>query len=97
MNKQRISEILKIENNPDTVYVDIDSEFIEPVLEALGDDIEEILEYLNEMPVEDLGLISGCFEYIYGRFMTDDVYDALGELERKVKIHETKDIYGGAH
>lgn len=38
------------------------------------------------MDVDDLETISGIFEDIYGKFMTDEVWDALEALEEKLKI-----------
>lgn len=52
---------------------------------AFGDNVDEILKFLNELDIDDLDYISGCFENIYGKFMTDDVWDALGALEDKIK------------
>ena len=63
----------------------MDRDFFEPIMEALGDDISAIFEYLNDMDVDDLETISGIFEDIYGKFMTDDVWDALEILEEKLK------------
>lgn len=59
---------------------------INPVMDALGDDIEEILKYLNSMDVDDLIVISGCFEFLYKKFTTDEVWGALGKLEAKCGI-----------
>ncbi len=57
---------------------------IEPLMTALGEDIDEILAYLNGMAPEDLQIISGSFEDIYRKFTTDEVYKALEELESKI-------------
>jgi predicted translin family RNA/ssDNA-binding protein len=53
-------------------------------MKSFGDDVGEILEYLNEMEIEDLEEISGCFECIYKKFTTEDVWDALEALEKKI-------------
>ena len=65
--------------------IDSDRYFVNPLMEAFGDDVDEILAYLNEMDVDDLDTISGCFEDIYEKFMTDEVYDALGKLKEKIE------------
>ena len=52
--------------------------------------MEEILAYLNEMDVDDLDEIEGCFEYIYGKFMTDEVWEALERLEEKIDRESTR-------
>ena len=53
-------------------------------MNALGDNIEEILSYLDSLHACDLEVISGCFENIYTKFMNEDVYTALGNLENKL-------------
>lgn len=70
----------------DTQGMDVVKFLINPVMDALGDDIEEILKYLDSMDVDDLMVISGCFEYLYKKFTTDEVWDALGKLEAKCGI-----------
>jgi len=57
---------------------------INPLMEAFGEDADAILSYLDKMEPGDLKVVSGCFESIYRKFMTDDVYNALGELEDKI-------------
>ena len=52
--------------------------------------MDEILAYLNEMDVDDLDEISGCFEDIYGKFMTEEVWDALEKLEVKIDKESTR-------
>lgn len=69
---------------------DIDKFFINPLMEALGDDVDQILAYLDGMDVDDLDEIEGCFEEIYGKFMTDEVYEALGKLEEKIDRESTR-------
>lgn len=87
MDKNRIESSIKWWKETDTQGIDVEKYLIYPVMEAFGDDVNEILSYLNEMKIEDLEIITGCFEEIYGKFMTDDVYDALDELEDKIKKH----------
>lgn len=84
MDKNRIESLIKWWNETDTQGMDITKYLINPVMEAFGDDVSEIIDYLNEMEPRDLEVIYGCFEEIYSKFMTDEVYDALGELEDKI-------------
>lgn len=70
--------------------IDSDKYFVNPLLEALGNDVDEILAYLNGMDVDDLDEIEGIFEDIYGKFMTEEVYDALGKLEEKIDRESTR-------
>lgn len=84
MDEKEIESLIKWWKNTDTQGMDIDKHLINPLMEAFGDDADEIIAYLDDMDVEDLDLISGCFEAIYGKFTTDEVYEALGELEEKL-------------
>ena len=84
MNKKEIENLIKWWKNTDTQGMDIVKHLISPIMDAFGDDENAILAYLNDMGVEDLGLIFGCFEAIYGKFTTAEVYEALGKLEDKL-------------
>ena len=84
MDEKEIESLIKWWKNTDTQGMDIDKHLINPLMEAFGDDADEIIAYLDDMDVEDLDLISGCFEAIYGKFTTDEVYEVLGELEDKL-------------
>lgn len=84
MDKNKIESLIEWRKKSETI--DDVKYFIEPLMKAFGDDVDEILKYLNNMDVEDLDFISGTFEYIYGKFTTEDVWDALGKLEQKIKI-----------
>lgn len=70
--------------------VDIDKYFINPLMEALGDDVDQILEYLDGMDVDDMDEIEGCFPEIYGKFMTEEVWEALEKLEEKIDRESTR-------
>ncbi len=65
--------------------LDINEYVLDPILELLGDEVDEILAYLDAMDIEDLDEISGLFCEIYGRWMTDEVWDAITKLENKIK------------
>ncbi len=84
MNKKEIEALITWWKESDTQGMDVDKYFLEPLTEALGDDIDAILKYLDSMDVETLDYISGCFEFIYGKFTTDEVWDALEKLEEKI-------------
>lgn len=93
MDTNRIEELIKCFRTGDgwALYeIDRDKYFVDPLMEAFGDDVEEILAYLDGMDVDDLDEIEGCFEYIYGRFMTEDVWDALEKLEEKINRESTR-------
>ena len=70
--------------------IDSDKYFVNPLMEAFGDDVDEILVYLNEMDVDDLDEIEGIFEDIYGKFMTEEVWEALEKLEEKIDRESTR-------
>ena len=84
MDENRIESLIKWWRETDTQGVDIVKHLIDPLMEAFGEDVDVILAYLDKMEVEVLREISGCFEGIYRKFTTDDVYNALGELEDKI-------------
>ena len=84
MDENKIESLIKWWRETDTQGMDIVKHLIDPLMEAFGEDADVILAYLDKMEHEDLKEISGCFESIYRKFMTDDVYNALGELEDKI-------------
>lgn len=84
MDEKRIESLIQWWRETDTQGMDSMKYLITPLMEAFGEDAAAILAYLEKMEVEDLREISGCFESIYRKFMTDDVYNALGELEDKI-------------
>lgn len=61
-----------------------DEKYIEPMLEALGDDEEEIKGFLRNCSKEDLGYMSEFFEYIYERF-NEDMWQFLEEMEQRIR------------
>ena len=84
MNKEEIIQLINWWRDTDTQGMDIEKHLISKVMNALGNDIEEILSFLDALPVCDLEIISGCFEFIYDKFMTEEVYSTLGILENKI-------------
>ena len=64
-----------------------EKEYLNPMLEALGDDEEEIKQFLRECNEEDLSYLCGIFEYIYEKFLNEDMYDFLDEMEVKAGLH----------
>lgn len=84
-DKEKIMHIIDWWRKTDTQGLDSEKYFFNPLMETFGDDVNEILKYLDELDIDDLVYISGCFENIYGKFMTEDVWDALGTLEDKIK------------
>lgn len=83
MSKEEIIQLINWWKDTDTQGMEIEKYLLSKVMNALGNDIEEILSFLDALPVCDLEIISGCFENIYAKFMTEDVYIALGNLENK--------------
>ncbi len=92
VNKKRIRELIDWYDNEirGEEYFYLERDFFMPIMEALGEDVDEILAYLDEMDVDDLDTISGCFEDIYGKFMTEEVWDALEKLEDKINEQSTR-------
>ena len=90
MDEERIKSLIKWWEETDTQGMDVTRYLFDPLMEAFGDDIDEILEYFKVMDVDDLDTISGCFEDIYGKFTTDEVWDALEKLEEKIEKESTR-------
>ncbi len=86
VNEAEIESLINWWQSIDNQGMDVDKYLINPVMDALGEDIDSILEYLSRMEIEDLVVISGCFEDIYRKFTTDEVWDTLEELEQKCRI-----------
>lgn len=61
--------------------------YVDPLMVALGDDEEDIKNFLRECSKDDLFYLSEMFEYIYGKFLNDDMYDFLDEMEIKAGLH----------
>lgn len=91
VDKKEVESLIKWwDELEDTQGLDFTKLVIFPLMEAFGDDVEEILVYLNEMDVDDLDEIEGCFPEIYGKFMADEVYDALEKLEERINRDSTR-------
>lgn len=84
MDKKEIESLIKWWMETDVQGMDIEQYLITPLMELFGDDVSEIMEYLNSMDSESLIAISGCFEGIYRKFTTDEVWNALEALEQKI-------------
>jgi len=84
MDKKEIESLIKWWMETDVQGMDIEQYLITPLMELFGDDVSEIMEYLNSMDSESLIAISGCFEDIYRKFTTDEVWNALEALEQKI-------------
>ena len=63
-----------------------DERYVKPMLEAIGDDEEEIKEFLVECSREDLNYMSEFFESIYGRFMNEEMWKFLEEIKQRMKV-----------
>jgi len=61
-----------------------DEKYVEPMLEAFGNNEEEIKKFLRNCSNEDLVYMSEFFEDIYERFNNEDMWQFLGELEKKI-------------
>lgn len=84
MDKEEIFELINWYRNIDTQGMDMNVYFFPKLMKAYGNDVEEILSFWDTLPVCDLEIISGSFEDIYAKYITEDVYDALGKLEEKI-------------
>ena len=64
-----------------------DEKYVQPMIAALGDSKEEIKDFLKGCSKEDLLYMSEFFEYIYGKFTDDEMWDFLTELASKSGIN----------
>lgn len=71
--------------NTDTQGIDTEKYFYMPLLARLGEDEETVINRLECLSPSDLEIVSGCFEDIYRKFMTETVWNALDELEKKIQ------------
>lgn len=62
-----------------------DEKYVEPMLEAIGNNEEEIKKFLRNCSNEDLVYMSEFFEDIYDRFNNEDMWQFLDELEKKIQ------------
>ena len=62
-----------------------DEKYVMPMLKAIGDNEEEIKEFLRNCSNEDLVYMSEIFEDIYERFNNEDMWQFLDELEQRMK------------
>ena len=56
-----------------------DEKYVEPMKKTLGDDEEEIKDFIKSCNDEDLLYMSEFFEYIYTKFTNDNMWAFLTE------------------
>lgn len=61
-----------------------DEKYVEPMLEAIGNNEEEIKKFLRNCSNEDLVYMSEFFEDIYDRFNNEDMWQFLEEMEQRI-------------
>lgn len=91
---EKLVECIRWWREIDTQGMDVVKYFMTPVMEILGDDKNVVFDCLEKLPIEDLYEVSGCFEYVYKKFMTEDVWDRLAELEKKIEESSGGVCYG---
>lgn len=84
MDKEKIAKLIKWKKSVGTSYHDIMKDFVNPLLESLGDDESDIITYLNTLSDEDIVIVSSAFEDIYKKFPTEDMWKTLEVLEQKL-------------
>lgn len=85
MDKEEVFKLINWYKNTDTQGMDMNVYFFPKLMKAFGNDVAEILSFLDTLTINDLEIVSGSFEDIYAKYMTEEVYDALGKLEDKMK------------
>ena len=84
----RMHRLIKWWKNTDRQGMDSEKYFYTPLLALLGEEEDTVLNRLDCMSQSDLETISGCFEDVYRKFMTEKVWNALEELEKKLQQEE---------
>lgn len=93
INPKKVTELLNDRKtywhqNPEATDCPIyEEKYIEPLINALGNDEEEVKNFLKNCGDEDLYWLSEIFEEIYEKFPNDDMYDFLDEMEIKAGLH----------
>lgn len=82
---QAVMRLIEWWKNMDRQGIDCEKYFYAPLLSLLGEDDETVLNRLRCLPQSDLKVVAGCFEYVYRKFMTETVWNALEELEKKIQ------------
>lgn len=89
--RELMEEMRKISRkriNPEFEY----ERFLEQLLEVFGNDVGDIIKYYNEIDIHELSYISGSFYYVYRKFTTDDVWDEIVKLRKKVDKYEQVEL-----
>ncbi len=81
IDKKRIKELIAFKDNLDIKtsynYLYSDKEFIEPVIEALGDNQDEIIEYFKTLNKRESMHLAYAADEIYDKFYNDKMADAI--------------------
>ena len=84
IDEKKINSLRKwLKKHPDWCW-NFPEQFAAPFMEAVGDDREGMERYLDGMDADDLVIISGVFEDIYGKWTDDKMWHFLEKLSQKI-------------
>lgn len=84
IDEKEIDSLRKwLKEHPDWCW-NFPDQVAEPFMEAVGEDREGIENYLEGLKPEELAIISGVFEDLYGKWTDDRMWDFLESLEKKI-------------
>ncbi len=75
--KEIIADLRKATDDDIMESFDIDEDFLQPIVEAMGDDQQKVQEYITNMSDEDKELINGVNDILYGKFMNEEMWNFL--------------------
>jgi len=86
VNIKKINELIKWRNSnlaeePNFInWPFMRRDFWTPLMEALGDDEEKIIEFIKTADEETQGYVSGIMEELYDKFPTDKMGDFIDSM-----------------
>ncbi len=84
MDTERINSLLAWAETSDPNYPWMDRDFYKPLVEALGDNEEEIIQLIREADEEKQAWLASVIDELWNKFQSDAMHTALDELEKKV-------------
>lgn len=84
IDEKKLEKLIKnLKENPDCFWR-YDEQFSTPFLEAVEDDRKSLEQYLSNMEVEELAVISRVFQDIYAKWTDEKMWQYLDGLEEKL-------------
>ena len=86
IDEKKVKEYIQIVHEAEKKQIDpIIEEYLEKIMNELGTDEDEIVEYLDKMSFCDIYSISGMFQDLSEKFMSKTFVDKMLKLGEKYK------------